>query len=81
MLDYWEAKDPVPTHRALLLELGVDEDDLHAMEVEEASAVEQALEALDAMPWPEPATVTEGVTSLHGAERTPVTSIGSMALT
>tara|TARA_Y100001958_G_scaffold152603_1_gene138964 strand:+ start:43 stop:1809 length:1767 start_codon:yes stop_codon:yes gene_type:complete len=68
LLDYWEAKDPVPTHRALLLELGVDEDDLHAMEVEEASAVEQALEALDAMPWPEPATVTEGVTSLHGAE-------------
>ena len=68
LLDYWEAKDPVPTHRALLLELGVGEDDLHAMEVEEASAVERALEALDAMPWPEPATVTEGVTSLHDAE-------------
>ena len=68
LLDYWEAKDPVPTHRALLLELGVDEEDLHAMEVEEFAAVEEALVALDAMPWPEPATITEGVTSLHDAE-------------
>jgi len=68
LLDYWEAKDPVPSHRALLLELGVDEGDLHAMEAEERSAVDDALQALDAMPWPEPATVTQGVTSLHSAQ-------------
>ncbi len=68
LLAYWEAKDPLPTHRALLLDLGVEEDDLHTMEDEESTAVAEALEALDTMPWPEPTTVTPGVTSLHDAQ-------------
>ena len=68
LLAYWEAKDPLPTHRTLLLNLGVDIDVLQAMEDEEASAVDAARQALEAMPWPEPHTVTKGVTSLHNAD-------------
>lgn len=68
LLAYWEAKDPLPTHRTLLLNLGVDIDVLQAMEDEEASAVDAARQALEAMPWPEPHTVTKGVTSFHDAD-------------
>ncbi len=68
LLEYWEAKDPVPNHRSLLLSLGVDESVLEAMEDEEQRGIDTALEALDAMPWPEAHTVTKGVTSLHDAE-------------
>ena len=68
LLAYWEAKDPLPTHRTLLLNLGVDIEALQTMEDEEASAVDAARQALEAMPWPEPHTVTKGVTSLHDAD-------------
>ena len=68
LLSYWEAKDPVPNHRALLLSLGVEEATLVAIEDEEQAGVDDALRALDAMPWPEAHTVTKGVTSLHDAE-------------
>ena len=68
LLAYWEAKDPLPTHRTLLLNLGVDIEGLQTMEDEEASAVDAARQTLEAMPWPEPHTVTKGVTSLHDAD-------------
>jgi 2-oxoisovalerate dehydrogenase E1 component len=68
LLAYWEAKDPLPTHRALLVELGVEEALLAAMEAEEAEAVAQARIALLEMPWPEPETVTKGVTSINDAD-------------
>ena len=68
LLAYWEAKDPLPTHRLLLQELGVTDELLEAMEAEEAEAVEQARQQLLDMPWPEPETVTKGVTSLHNAD-------------
>jgi len=68
LIEYWEAKDPVPTHRALLIDLGVEVDELETMESDELDAVQAALEALDAMPWPTPTTVTSGITSLHDAE-------------
>ncbi len=68
LLAYWEAKDPLPTHRTLLLNLGVDIEALQTMEDEEASAVDAARQTLEAMPWPEPHTVTKGVTSLHDAD-------------
>lgn len=68
LIEYWEAKDPVPTHRALLIDLGVEVDELETMESDELDAVHSALEALDAMPWPTPTTVTRGITSLHDAE-------------
>ena len=68
LLSYWEAKDPLPTHRSLLLELGVQEEVLTTMESEEQARVDAAFEALQAMPWPEPETVIKGVTSLNDAD-------------
>ncbi len=53
LLSYWEAKDLVPNHRALLLSLGVEEASLVAIEEEEQAGVDDALRALDAMPWPD----------------------------
>ena len=66
-MDYWEAKDPIPTHRKLLIDLGVDEDVLSSMEAEEEAAVAEAYRLVNEMEWPEPSTVTRGVTSLHDA--------------
>jgi 2-oxoisovalerate dehydrogenase E1 component len=68
LLAYWEAKDPLPTHRALLLDLGVEEAVLKAMETEEEEAVEQARLTLLEMAWPKPETVTKGVTSINDAD-------------
>ncbi len=68
LLSYWEAKDPIPTHRALLVDMGVDEAILEAMETEESEAVEAAKNELIEMAWPEPETVTKGITTLHDAD-------------
>ena len=68
LLSYWEAKDPIPTHRALLVDMGVDEAILEAMETEESEAVEGAKNELIEMAWPEPETVTKGITTLHDAD-------------
>jgi len=68
LLAYWEAKDPIPTHRELLLELGVEESMLATMEEEEHEAVEKAHAELLEMAWPEPETVTKGVTSINDAD-------------
>lgn len=68
LLEYWEAKDPLPTHRSLLVEMGVDETVLEAMEQEEQNAVDEAHHTLLEMEWPKPETVTKGVTSLHDAD-------------
>ncbi|MEK9650671.1 MAG: transketolase C-terminal domain-containing protein [Poseidonia sp.] len=67
LLAYWEAKDPLPTHRSLLIGLGADESALAAMEAEEQTLVDEARTEVLAMPWPEPETVTRGVTSLNDA--------------
>lgn len=68
LLSYWEAKDPIPTHRALLVDMGVDEAILEALETEESEAVEAAKNELIEMAWPEPETVTKGITTLHDAD-------------
>jgi len=68
LLAYWEAKDPIPTHRELLLELGVEEAMLATMEEEEHQAVATAHTELVEMAWPEPETVTKGVTSINDAD-------------
>jgi len=68
LLAYWEAKDPIPTHRQLLLDLGLDESVLLEMEAQEQHDVESAREVLEEMAWPEPETVTKGVTLLNDAE-------------
>lgn len=67
LLAYWEAKDPLPTHRSLLIGLGADESALAAMEAEEQTLVDEARAEVLAMAWPEPETVTRGVTSLNDA--------------
>ena len=68
LLDYWEKKDPIPTHRELLISLGVEEDDIDSMELEEESLVNRAREHVEKMEWARPETVTKGVTSLHDAD-------------
>ena len=68
LLSYWEAKDPLPTHRSLLLQLGIDEKEIDQMEQEEQRAVDEAHAQLLEMEWPEPETVTKGVTTIHNAD-------------
>jgi len=68
LLDYWEQKDPIPTHRELLLSLGVSEKEIQTIEMEEQDLVDQARNEVEQMEWPDPKTVTLGVTSLHDAD-------------
>lgn len=68
LLSYWEAKDPIPTHRELLISLGISEDELAEMETEESDLVDAAREHVESMDWADPKTVTKGVTSLHDAD-------------
>ena len=68
LLSYWEAKDPIPTHRDLLISLGISEDELAEMEAEESDLVDAARAHVESMDWADPKTVTKGVTSLHDAD-------------
>ena len=68
LLAYWEAKDPLPTHRQLLLDLGYEESAIAQMEDSEQQNVTSAREELEAMAWPEPETVVRSVTLLNDAE-------------
>jgi len=68
LLDYWQKKDPIPTHRKLLIGLGVAESELLAMEEEEQELVRIARAELEDLAWPEPETVTKGVSIIHDAD-------------
>ena len=68
LLAYWEAKDPLPTHRNLLLSMGIKEGTLAEMEEEEKAFVQEGRAAMEAMPWPEGDSVRHGVTSIHDAD-------------
>ena len=68
LLAYWEAKDPIPTHRDLLLSMGIKEETLIEMEKEEQDYVDAGRAEMEAMPWPEGDTVRYGVTTLHDAD-------------
>ena len=68
LLDYWAAKDPISTHRELLLNLGVSEDDIIELENQEKQLVEADYDSHLAMDWPNPETVTKGITSISDAE-------------
>ena len=68
LLDYWAAKDPIKTHRELLLNLGVSEEDVIELENRERQLVEADYDSLLAMEWPSPETVTKGITSISDAE-------------
>ena len=68
LLAYWEAKDPLPNHRELLLSMGIDEKTMADMESEEQAFVDAGRAEMEAMPWPQGDTVRYGVTSLHDAD-------------
>lgn len=68
LLNYWQAKDPLPNHRILLKSLGIDEETLSRIEDEEKTYVDDGRNSLNEMLWPESDTVTTGITSFHDAD-------------
>ena len=68
LLDYWAAKDPVVTHKQLLLDLGIPQESIELIEQEEKSLIVDEREKLLEMDWPKPETVTKGVTSINDAD-------------
>ena len=68
LLSYWQAKDPIPSHRELMISLGFSEEDINEMESEEDTLVNEAREHVENMGWANPETVTKGITSLHDAD-------------
>ena len=68
LISYWESKDPLPTHRQILIEQGIEEFEIEKMEEEETASVNAARIEMENMDWPNPETVTRGITSLHDAE-------------
>ncbi len=53
-VDAWLARDPLPMYRERLLELGIDAEELDAIEQERQDAVDAATEAAKAGPLPDP---------------------------
>ena len=68
LLEYWKEKDPLVTHRNLLLKMKVSEAELNSMEVEEKKLVDDARNIVEKMEWPNPLTVSKGITSIHDAD-------------
>ncbi len=68
LISYWESKDPLPNHRQILLDQGIEETEIEKMESEEITFVNSAREEMERMDWPNPETVTRGITSLHNAD-------------
>ena len=68
LLSYWEEKDPIPTHRKLMLSLGISEEEIKQMELEEEELVNEARQTVEDMGWADAGTVTKGVTTLHDAD-------------
>jgi len=67
LLDYWAAKDPLITHRQLMLDLGIEDHLIAEIEAEEQKLVDDDRAKLIEMEWPKPETVTKGVTSISDA--------------
>jgi pyruvate/2-oxoglutarate/acetoin dehydrogenase E1 component/TPP-dependent pyruvate/acetoin dehydrogenase alpha subunit len=68
LLSYWKEKDPLVLNHKLLLELGVDESEITGIEQLAQEEADAAIAAVEAMPWPDPSTVTKGVTSISDAQ-------------
>ena len=68
LLEYWSEKDPIKTHRKLLLRMEVSETELESMESDEKKLVDDARQIVEKMEWPDPLTVTKGITSIHDAD-------------
>ena len=57
----------MPNHRELLIKLGVGEQKLNRIQMEEEDNVESARSQLEKMEWPEGNSVVKGVTSISDA--------------
>ncbi len=68
LLAYWAAKDPLPMHKELLINLGAEIAVIEEMERTEQEDSNAAMQEVIEMPWPDPETVTLGITSLGDAE-------------
>ena len=67
LLRYWTEKDPLSNHRELLIKMGVGEQRLNRILVEEEANVSVARKELEKMEWPEGNSVVRGVTSFFDA--------------
>jgi len=67
LLRYWSEKDPLPSHRELLIKSGVGEQVLNRILQEEEEEIDRARSELEEMEWPEGNSVVRGVTSLFDA--------------
>lgn len=62
LLEEWAAKDPIDRHRRVLLAEGIVTDgDLEEMEEIARARITEAIAAAEAAPFPDPATVGDGV--------------------
>jgi pyruvate dehydrogenase E1 component alpha subunit len=61
LLATWEARDPLPRFRGTLMSHGVSAEELDAVVRRCEAEVEDAMTFAETSPWPDPATVTEGV--------------------
>ena len=61
LLATWEARDPVLGYRRTLEESGVSAEKLEEIERRCRDEIEDAVAFAEASPWPDPATVTDGV--------------------
>lgn len=57
----WMEKDPIPRFRSVLIEEGVKEETLDAIDVEVEQAIEEAVEFGESSPYPDPSEVTDMV--------------------
>ena len=68
LLEYWSNKNPIELHQNLLLKMGISQSEIDLMNDEEQKLVDSAREDIESMDWPDPKTVTKGITSMHDAE-------------
>ena len=61
LLATWEARDPVIGYRRKLSESGVSEAELAGIDQRCRAEVEDAVAFAEGSPWPDPATVADGV--------------------
>ena len=67
-LEYWSNKDPIKLHTELLLKMKVEKSEIDLMIEQEQKKVDEARKDIEVMEWPDPKTVTKGITSIHDAD-------------
>ncbi len=67
-LEYWANKDPIKLHEELLLKMKVPKSEINLMNKEEEKLADNARKDVEAMDWPNPKTITKGITTIHDAD-------------